>query len=376
MDNEMANYLIVDAHEDIAWNIQTFNRNYLRSVRTTRKLEAGGIAPRANGDTLLGWPEYQRGRVAVVFATLFAAPIRRREGTWDIVCYTNEQQAAYLYRQQRDIYSKLVEEYPDHFRLLTSRSQLDELLVLWNHPNPETGATESPEAPVGLVLTMEGAEGVRDPSELEEWWNRGVRLISPAWAGTRYCGGTREPGPLTSAGYALLEAMDAQGFTLDLSHMDETAALQALDFYPGPVVVTHGNPAQMLRGSNSNRHLSDRVIAGVLDRQGMIGVVPYNVFLRAGWEKGDRRELVSLKHVAAHIDYICQQAGDAWHVGIGSDFDGGFGLQAVPPEIDSIADLQKLTPLLAEMGYTEEEIAAVLGENWSNRLREEILENG
>jgi membrane dipeptidase len=71
----------------------------------------------------------------------------------------------------------------------------------------------------------------------------------------------------------------------------------------------------------------------------------------------------------AQIDYICQLAGDARHVGLGSDFDGGFGLQSVPVEVDSIADLQKLSPLLAEKGYTDEDIAAILGENWRTRLQ-------
>jgi len=57
-------------------------------------------------------------------------------------------------------------------------------------------------------------------------------------------------------------------------------------------------------------------------------------------------------------------AGDARHVGLGSDFDGGFGLQHAPQGIDTIADLQKLIPRLQEKGYTEKDIAAVLGENW------------
>ena len=41
---------------------------------------------------------------------------------------------------------------------------------------------------------MEGAEGVRSPSELDEWWQWGLRIIGPAWAGNRFCGGTQEPG--------------------------------------------------------------------------------------------------------------------------------------------------------------------------------------
>ena len=90
------------------------------------------------------------------------------------------------------------------------------------------------------------------------------------------------------------------------------------------------------------------MIRGVIEHDGIIGIVPLNSFLKSGWsrDKGSRREEVPLDVVAAHMDHVCQLAGDAWHVGIGSDFDGGFGLQSVPPEIDTIADLQKLVPLL------------------------------
>jgi membrane dipeptidase len=93
-----------------------------------------------------------------------------------------------------------------------------------------------------------------------------------------------------------------------------------------------------------------------------------------GWKPSDGREVVSLKHLATHIDHICQIAGDARHVGIGSDFDGGFGVQQTPFEIDTIADLQKLIPLLAEKGYTEADIEAVLSRNWLTLLQNSLPE--
>ena len=121
--------------------------------------------------------------------------------------------------------------------------------------------------------------------------------------------------------------------------------------------------------------MSDRAIQGILERDGLIGVVPFNRFLNADWRRGDRRALVSLASVVAQIDYICQMAGDARHVGIGSDFDGGFGVQSVPVEIDTIADLQKLAPLLAEKGYSSQDINAVMGGNWLEHLRRLLPES-
>jgi membrane dipeptidase len=62
-------------------------------------------------------------------------------------------------------------------------------------------------------------------------------------------------------------------------------------------------------------------------------------------------------------------AGNARHVGLGTDFEGGFGLDSIPAGLDTIADIQKLGPILAAKGYTDEDVAAILGENWLRHLR-------
>lgn len=357
--------IIIDAHQDLVWNMLTFGRDYTLSAEETRQREVDSPAPQLNGDTLLGWPDYQRGRVAVVFATLFAAPIRRQLGAWDKLVYADSEQAFALYNAQLDAYQRLTDDHPDKFLRVETQVDLDNILLHWESSAEETH-------PVGLVLLMEGAECVRTPEELEAWWARGVRLIGPAWVGTRFCGGTHEPGPLTKEGHALLEAMAEFGFSLDISHMDEEAALQALDIYPGAVIASHANAAALLKDVESNRFLSDRLLHGLIARDGIVGIVPYNKFLRWGWTRSAGRELVTLAEVAAQIDYVCQMAGDALHVGLGTDFDGGFGVQDAPQGIDTIADLQKLIPILAEKGYTEKDIAAILAGNWSSLLRKTL----
>lgn len=359
--------IIVDAHQDLAWNMLTFGRDYTRSAAETRQLEQRTETPTRNGDTLLGWEDYQHGNVAVVFSTLFAAPARRQLGEWDTQSYQDENEAHQRYSAQLDAYHRLVDEHPGKFRLLQTQSDLNETVSQW-----ENRSVENP--PVGLVVLMENAEGIRSVGELEMWWQRGVRIIGPAWAGTRFCGGTREPGPLTQEGYHLLEGMAGHGFVLDISHMDEKATLQSLDAYPGTIIASHANASALLKGTESNRFLSDRVIQGLLERDAVIGVVPFNRFLVPAWTKKDGRQAVTLDHVVAQIDNICQMAGDARHVGIGSDFDGGFGLQSVPAEIDTVADLQKLIPLLTQKGYTEDDIAIIMGQNWLNILKQNLPE--
>jgi membrane dipeptidase len=358
---DLTKMLIVDAHQDLAFNMVTYGRDYTRAARVTRALERGGLAPERTGDSLLGWPEYQRGRVAVIFATLFAAPLRRKLGEWDTQSYANSEQAHSIYRTQLDVYQRLTDEHPDKFRLIHVRDDLRSVLENWAREDEQ-------EHPVGLVILMEGAEGVRQPAELEEWHQLGARIIGPAWAGTRFCGGTREPGPLTKEGYSLLEGMAEFGFILDLTHMDEQAVLQALDVYPGALIASHSNALALLGNVETNRHLSDRVIQGLLERDGIIGVVPANYFLKPDWKDYGGRESVTLQRVVDQIDYICQMVGNAQHAGIGTDYDGGFGLQSVPAEIDTIVDLHKIASLLSEKGYPDKDIVAIFGGNWLRLL--------
>ncbi|MBI3159562.1 MAG: membrane dipeptidase [Chloroflexi bacterium] len=360
--------LLVDAHQDLAWNILTFGRDYTRTVAETRALEHGGVAPRVNGDTLLGRDAYMQGRVAVVFATLYASPIRHRIGAWDTIFYRDDEEAHHVYRRQVDTYCQLAEDHPGHFTRLQTRPQLQAHLTAWH------AAGEVPDLPVGLLTLMEGAEAVRSPGELEDWWALGVRVVGPAWAGNRYCGGTAEPGPLTDEGRVLLAHMAELGFVLDISHMDEPAALDALDTYEGTIIASHANAKALLPGTQSNRHLSDNVLARLLERGGIVGAVPYNTFLKVGWKMGDPREQVALDAVAAHIDYVCQMAGNARHSGIGSDADGGFGLQSAPEGINTLADLHGLADLLAGRGYTLDDIAAILGGNWLRLLESALPE--
>ncbi len=342
-------------------------RDYTRSADETRKLEVGSLAVQKNGDSLLGWADYQRGQVAIVFSTLFACPLRFRSSEGDKQVYKNFDEAHRLYHEQLLTYHRMTDSTPDKFRLIASNSDLNLILDHWKKPS-ESGH------PVGMVVLMEGAEGVRQPSELEEWHELGVRLIGLAWVGTRYCGGWREPGPLTEDGRELLSVMADYNFILDLSHMDEQAAIEALDLYRGPIVGTHANCLSLMPNSNSNRHFSDRIIQGIIERDGVVGVVPFNGYLKVGWDlkKNGRREEVPLDVVAGHIDHICQLAGDSLHAGIGSDFDGGFGLQHVPAEIDTIADLQNLGPLLRARGYTEMDTTNILGGNWITRLKRDL----
>nr|MBN1229457.1 membrane dipeptidase [Anaerolineae bacterium] len=356
--------LIVDAHEDIAWNILTFNRDYTTGVGSIREKELGTDAPLHNGNTLLGLEDWLAGGVGIVFATLFAAPDYLRRGDWDTQCYKNSQEAYRIARAQLDTYHRLTDSH-EQFSLIANKDDLSGVIASWEESDDEDGRQ------IGLLTLMEGADPIVEPEQVEEWFESGVRIVGLSWERTRYAGGTHEPGDLTPAGKTLLELMSGLGMMLDLSHIAEEAYFKALDHFEGQVLVSHANPRVFCP---TTRGLTDEMICAVAERQGVIGIVPYNRFLKPGWAKGDSRDEVGLDVVCEAIDYVCQVTGSANHVGLGSDFDGGFGLEHVPSGMDSVADLVKIRPVLNNMGYSASQIEAILGGNWLRLLQQALPE--
>ena len=357
-------YLIVDAHEDMASNMLDQRRDYRRTVTETRVLEKDLDKANHGGDTLLGVDAYQKGNVSIIFSTLFAAPKRAaREGTSPHrlkYMYADKNEAHELYRNQIDAYRRLVDESPEFFQLIETKQDYLATIKKWQNK------IEDEVVPTGLTILMECADGVRHPDELHNWWKWGVRLIGPAWIGTRFCGGTGEPGGLTDEGRDLLAGMQEIGFGLDLSHMDRKAAFDSLDVYEGEILCSHLNAKDIMNAPSSNRHFEDDLLKEILNRNAVMGVVPFNLFLDGTWKNGDPR--LPMEYLIRQIDHICQLAGNAKQVGFGTDFDGGFGMQHTLAEFDSIADLQKVPDALIKLGYSEEDIANIMGLNWCRKL--------
>jgi membrane dipeptidase len=115
--------------------------------------------------------------------------------------------------------------------------------------------------------------------------------------------------------------------------------------------------------ANGERHLSDDMIRVLVERDAVIGIVPFNRFLDGTWTR-TRRFDTTLELVVQHIDHICQLTGSARYVGLGSDIDGGFGRDETPLELDTVADLAKLADALRAAGYSEDDIVGIMGGNW------------
>ncbi len=344
---------IVDAHLDLAENLLFCGRDLTLTAYQIREREN-----KTDHQAMATLPDLQRGSVAVVFGTLFAgtpekdaSPERRkRPGV-----YPTAEQAEANAIEQIELYEEWQRQ--GHIRLIKSVAGLDHHLDLWQQDRLP-----------GVVILMEGADPIVKVEDLPKWWQRGVRLIGPAWADTKYSAGVAagsrdaKKDGLSTEGIALLEEMARIGFIWDISHMSETAVWQGLDLRHPAVCATHANARALMP---TNRHLTDDVIRAIGDRGGVIGVTLYNGFLDPQW-KEDKATPVSLDTARLHAEHIAGIAG--WSaVGIGSDLDGGFGLEETPEELDTVADLHKLGSIAPE-----EHREAVLSANWLTFLRKSL----
>lgn len=356
---------IIDAHQDIAYNAFTLTRDFRLSAHEIRQREIGTNIPALNnGEATLGWKDYQRGKIAIIFATLFLTPRQYNGGDYETQTYSTPKEARPLLRKQLDFYRSLSED-GKYYQLVKNQADLSQVLQPWKADLPG-------DHPVGLILLLEGAEALGDPRELEDYYAEGLRMVGPVWSGIRYMGGTNEDRPFDNEARRLLEIMASLNLVLDISHMRERAALTSLDLYEGPLMAGHGNCRAVNGGQGEERHFTDLTLRRLVERDGVVGVLPYNKFLVADWNPNLPRASVTLNDVIKHIDHVCQLAGDSKHVAIGSDFDGGFGYPRIPLEMDTIADFQKLAPALAERGYTGQDITNIMHQNWLNLLERSL----
>lgn len=349
----MPDEIIVDAHLDLAHNAIALGRDLRLPLAELRARErAAAPAEGLFRTAMVTLPELRRGKVAVIGGSIFAEPLH---SVWPTAGtgYRNQEEAHQQAREQLDMYFRWADE--GVLQLLYTAADLETVLASWHTATPVSG----------VFLVFEGADPIRRPDELGWWVEQGVRGVGLSWSmGTVYAGGNVNPGPLTDEGRALLREMAGFNLLLDISHLWETAALAALERYAGPVAATHANPRALVEGP---RQLPDVLIRELAARDGVVGVVPFNRMLRAGWNEREPR--LPLSRLGEAIDYICQLTGSARHVGLGTDFDGGMGVEAVPLELDSIADLHKLNTLLQARGYTSTDIAAILHANWLRVMR-------
>jgi membrane dipeptidase len=265
------------------------------------------------------------------------------------------------------------------------------------------------EGKLAALMGLEGGYAIDERLEnVERYYKMGVRYMSPAWSvSTSWAGSSgdevgRTRG-LNDFGKQVVREMNRLGMMVDVSHVSDPTFWDIVNTSSKPVIATHSGCRAI---ANVPRNLTDEMIRALAKTGGVCCVLFYPEFLEPGWSEKKKqvdaqiagevqrasdaepggiaqkklaRDRVRLKEYARllppvgvarvvdHIDHIVKLVG-VDHVGLGSDFDG---IQAVPTDLSSVADLPNLTRELLRRGYSEEDVNKILGGNIL-RVMEEV----
>jgi membrane dipeptidase len=331
--------MIVDAHLDLAYNVD-------RGRDVTRP---AAEQPVVDGEVATtGLPDLHAGGVGLICATIFCSPRK----------YTNADEARAVALNQLAWYRRQVDE--GRLRLVRS---MDVPSMPFRMHGRDAHATEA----LGAILLMEGADALRAPDDVAEWFAAGLRIVGLAWERTRAAGGTGHPGPLTDEGRALVRAFDAHGIIHDTSHLADESFWQLLDLATGPVMASHSNCRAIVP---TDRQLSDEMIRALAARGGVIGINFYDRFLMPPRVYGTRR--CELADLVAHVKHIADLLGSSANIGLGTDLDGGVGRDDIPRELTTAADLPRVGDALSSAGFPDADVAAILGGNWLGFFRRSL----
>jgi len=349
---------LVDAHLDLSMNAMEWNRDLRRSVEDIRAREKGLTDKPDRGNSTVSFPELRKGNIGLVVATQIARYVAENNPLpgW----HSPEQ--AWSQTQAQLAWYRTMEEDGELVQITTADG-LEEHLQYWNTSRDE-------KKKIGYILSLEGADSIVTLKHLERAYAYGLRALGPAHYGPgRYAQGTDATGFMGPRGQELLREMEKLNIILDATHLCDDSFWEAMDHFHGPVWASHNNCRALV---NHNRQFSDDQLKELIRRGAVIGGVLDAWMMVPNWQRriSDPKQMnCSLEVVIDHMDHICQLAGNAQHIGIGSDLDGAFGKEQSPYDLETIADLQRIPDLLAKRGYTEEDIANVAHGNWLRFLR-------
>lgn len=371
--------LIFDVHLDLSMNALEWNRDQRWTLERIRRWEqincvATGRTDKVDrGNNTVCFPEMRRGRVGLCVATQIGrySPYFHKLPGW------NSPEQAWAQTQGQLAWYRAMEEAGEMVSI-RDRASLDRHFDLWLKAPPCDDGTpylveslrEPNKLPIGYVLSLEGADSLVTLHHLEQSYSDGLRALGPAHYGPGvYAHGTDASGPLPPKGKDLLKEMRRLGIILDVTHLCDECFWDALACYDGPLWASHQNCRVL---APWNRQFADDQIKAVIERGGVLGMAFDAIMMVPGWiHKRSKPADFQLKieRICEHIDHVCQLAGNALHVGIGTDLDGGYGNEQTPMDLNSIADLQKLPGLLRERGYSQNDVEGILWRNFADLLR-------
>lgn len=351
--------LIMDAHLDLSMNAMEWNRDLRWSIDEIRASEEGMTDKPDRGRGSVSFGALRKGNIGLVIGTQIAR-YSQKSNQLPGASWNSPEQAWAQTQGQLAWYQAM--EFDGQLTQITNREELENHLQAWEEDPDHT--------PIGMIRSLEGADSIISFEHLKKAYEDGLRAIGPAHYGPGiYAQGTDVTGGIGSKGKELLREMERFNIILDATHLCDDSFWEAIDHFNGPVWASHNNCRALVP---HNRQFSDEQIKVLIERGAVIGVALDAWMLTEGWIRGEstpESENVSMQNVVDHIDHICQLAGNAKHVGIGSDLDGAFGTEQNPKDLDTIADLQKIPDILKERGYNDEDIERISSGNWIRFLK-------
>lgn len=254
----------------------------------------------------------------------------------------------------------LQRQNPSLFRIVTTAEQIRE--------SAERGE-------VGVVLGFQNTSPFgQDYSMVEVFWDLGVRIAQLTYNIQNHVGGAcydPQDSGLTRFGAIVVSEMNRVGMLIDLSHVGNRTSLDAIHASSKPVAITHANP---LWFADTPRNKPDEVINAVAERGGVIGACLYpNVI---GGKETTQAEFCEM--VVRLVDQVGIE-----HVGLGSDCTRNWDPSYVeflrdgrwqprsgaqwpewPEWFSSPLEFPELASALSDAGLSDDQLAAVMGENW------------
>lgn len=345
---------LIDAHLDLAWSGIFWNRDLTRSLEEMRQAEKH----------ITDHPA--RGRGTLTLAEMRNAQIRLCLGTVLVRSKPEVAPAAGSARRDLDFRNQVIASAVGHSHVQYYREleRAGEIRFIRNQADLQSHWNSSEnEKRIGLILAMEGADPIVTPDRAQEWWDMGLRCVGLSHYGQGPYGmGTGKSGSITAQGQQLLKEFQRLGMIVDLTHSAEPGFFEILDQFSGRVLASHNMCRALVPG---DRQFSDEQLRRLIERDAVIGMAFDAWMLTPGWVIGHTDPaVVSIQAAADHIDHICQLAGNARNIGIGSDLDGGFGTEQTPYDLNSITDLHRLEEILAGRGYSPADIDGIFYSNW------------
>ena len=257
------------------------------------------------------------------------------------------------------------------------------------------------EGKIAALMGLEGGYAIDERLEnVKRYYDLGVRYMSPAWSvSTSWAGSSGDDVGMTRGlnefGKNVVREMNRLGMMVDVSHVSDQTFWDIVNTSTAPVIATHSACRAI---ADVPRNLTDDMIRALAKTGGVVNVIFYPEHLEPGWqalkkkvdveidamvkaasaaepggvaqkklardrvrqrEYAQRLPPVNVSRIVDHIDHIKKLVG-VDHIGIGSDFDG---VQITMADLGNVAELPNLTKELLRRGYTEDEVAKILGGN-------------